>query len=150
MTLIFWSFIVLWGMAGPLALGARWTPLHSMLTVVSLGCCGVAIFRFFPPWRIGWSMSANAFYIVVAVFLYLATLRNRDLVKARSQKIFPALIASAVILGTFSSGYLVGIVTGIFICVLLAAHVLMLIPRMRAELWTPGEKGAVVTFTQPK
>jgi len=85
-------------------------------------------------------MSANAFYLVLGAFLYLATLRNRDLVKARSLKIFPALIGSAVIVGAFSAGYLVGIVTGIFICILLAAHVLMLIPKMRAELWTPGEK----------
>jgi hypothetical protein len=140
-TLVFWSFIILWGMAGPLALGARWTPLHSLLTVVSLAGCGAAVFWFFPPWRLGRSMSANAFYLVLGAFLYLATFRNRDLVKARSLKIFPALVGSAVILGMFSSGYLIGIVTGIMICVLLAAHVLLLIPRMRAELWTPQSCG---------
>jgi hypothetical protein len=146
-TLVFWSFIVLWSMAGPLALGARWTPLHSLLTFISLGCCCVAIYWFFSPWRIGRSMSATAFYIVLAVFLYLATLGNKDLVKARSQKIFPALIASAVILGVFLSGYAVGIIIGIFVCILLSAHVLMLIPRMRAELWTPGEKGSPSSAT---
>lgn len=139
-TLVFWSFITLWGMAGPLALCAPWTPLHSLLTVISLAGCGDAIFWFFPPWRLGWSMSANAFYLVLGVFVYLGMLRNRDLVKARSLKIFPALVGSAVIIGCVSSGYLVGIVTGIMICILLAAHVLLLIPKMRAELWTPGEK----------
>ena len=139
--LVFWSFILLWSMAGPLALGSRWTPLHSLLTVISLGCWGTAIFWFFPPWRIGWSMSANAFYLVLGVFLYLATLKNRDLVRARSLKIFPAVIASAVIVGAFLPGYLVGIVVGILFCFLLATHILMLIPKMRAELWTPGEKG---------
>ena len=141
--LVFWSFIILWGMAGPLALGSRWTPLHSLLTVLSLTGWGTALFWFFPPWRIGRTMSANAFYLVSAVFLYLATLRNRDLVKARSMKIFPALIGSAVIIGPFFSGYLVGVVVGIFSWLLLTAHVLMLIPRMRAELWTPGEKRRV-------
>jgi hypothetical protein len=139
--LVLWSFILLWSMAGPFALGARWTLLHSLLTVISLGCWGTAFFWFFPPWRIGRSMSTNAFYLVAAVFLYLATLRNRDLVKARSRKIFPALIGSAVILAIFSSGYLVGIVVGILFWLLLTTHVLLLIPRMRAELWTPGEKG---------
>jgi hypothetical protein len=140
-TLVFWSFIILWGMAGPLALGTRWTLLHSLLTVISLVCCGTAIFWFFPPWRIGRSMSTNAFYLVAAVFLYLATLRNRDLVRARSKIIFPALIMSAVILASFSSGYLVGTILGILCCLLLVSHILMLIPRMRAELWTPGKMG---------
>ena len=55
-TLVFWSFIMLWGMAGPLALGSRWTPFHSLLTVVSLGGWGTALFWFFPPWRIGWTI----------------------------------------------------------------------------------------------
>ena len=141
--LVFWSFIILWGMAGPLSLGSRWTLLHSLLTVLSLGCWGTAIFWFFPPWRIGWTASTNAFYLVVAVFLYLATLRNRDLIQARSKKIFPAVIGSAVIIGAFMPGYAVGIIVGILLCLLLVTHILMLIPRMRAELWTPGEKGKI-------
>ncbi len=73
------------------------------------------------------------------MFLYLATLNDRDKVRARSQKVFPALIGSAVLIGSFSSGYSVEIIAGIFISILLAAHFLLLIPRMRAELWTPGE-----------
>ena len=46
-----------------------------------------------------------------------------------------------MIVGPFFSGYLVGIVVGILFCLLLVTHILMLIPKMRAELWTPGEKG---------
>ncbi len=86
-------------------------------------------------------MSCNAFYLVTGAFLYLATLRDREKVRARSQSIFPALIGSAVLLGSFSSGYFIGILAGIFIGLLLAIHILLLIPKMRAELWTPGEAG---------
>ena len=137
-TLSFWSAIILWGAAGPLAIRARWGPVHTLLTVLSLACCATAVFAFYPPWRLGWSMSCNAFYLVFGSFLYLATLRDRVKVRARSQKLFPALIASSVLIGSFSPGYLVGIVTGILIGVLLTAHVLLLVPKMRAELWTPG------------
>ncbi len=139
-TLCFWAFLILWSMAGPLALRAEWDWLHTLINLISLACCGTAIVAFFPPWRIGWSMSCNAFHLVVGSFLYLATLRDKVKVRARSQKIFPALIASAVLIGSFSSGYLVGIIAGIFIGMLLATHILMLIPSLRAELWTTGER----------
>ena len=139
-TLAFWAAIILWGMAGPLALKSAWSPLHSLLTLISLAGCGTAVFFFFPPWRLGWTMSGNASYMGMAAFLYLATIRDRDKVKKRSQKLFPALIGSAVVIGMFSSGYGIGIIAGIFIGILLATHILLLIPKMRAELWTPGEK----------
>ena len=138
-TITYRAVIVLWGMAGPLALRAEWGHVHTLLTALSLAGCVTAVVAFYPPWRLGWSMSCNAFYLVIAAFLYLATVRDRDLVRERSRKIFPTLIASAVLLGSFSSGYLVGIIAGIFIGLLLATHVLMLVPKMRKELWTPGE-----------
>ncbi len=136
-TLTFWAFLILWSMAGPLSLRVAWSPVHSILTAISLAGCGTTVFHFFPPWRIGWSMSCNAFYFVVAAFLYLAVLNDRDKVRSQSQKVFPALIASAVLIGTFFSGYLIGIIAGIFIGLLLATHILLLIPKMRAELWIP-------------
>lgn len=138
-TLTFWGAIVLWGAAGPLAIRAEWGFVHTILTVLSLGCCATAVFAFYPPWRLGRSLSCDAFYLVLAAFLYLATLRDRVKVLARSQKIFPGLIVSAVLIGAFSTGYLVGIVTGILAGFLLTTHVLLLVPRMRAELWTPAD-----------
>lgn len=136
-TLAFWSVIILWGMAGPFALRAQWSPVHTVLTALSLACCLTAVVAFFPPWRIGWSMACNAFYIVMGAIVYIAALRDREKIQARSRKIFPGLICSAVVLGTFFSGYLIGIIAGILIGILLATHVLLLVPKLRAEFWNP-------------
>lgn len=133
-TLAYWGALVLLGPIGPFTSPLVWSPLRSAMMAVSLGGCLVSVIAFLPPWRIGRSMSCNAFYIVLAACIYLATIRDRARLKERSLKVFPALIGTAVLVGSFSSGYVVGIISGIFICLLLAFHILMLIPRARVEL----------------
>jgi hypothetical protein len=138
LTLVYWSLLIAWGMAGPLRLRAEWSPINSVVTAVSLVLCSTALLAFFPPWRLGWSMSCNAFYIVASSCLYLAMLRDRDKIRAQSQKVFPALICSAIIVAQLFSGYLVGIITGILSNLVLGVHFILLIPKLRAEFWTPG------------
>lgn len=133
-TLAYWGSLVLLGSVGPRTNPPVWKPLHTLALAVSLAGCVVAVLAFFPPWRIGTSMSCNAFYLVLAASAYLATIRDRARLKDQSRKVFPALIASAAVVGSFSSGYAVGIIAGIFICLLLAFQIVMLIPRARAEL----------------
>lgn len=133
-TLAYWGSLVLLGSIGPFTNPLVWNPLHTAMMAVSLAGCTASVLAFFPPWRVGSSMSANAFYIVLAASLYVATIRDLWRLRVQSQRVFPALIASAAVVGGFSSGYAVGIISGIFICLILAFHVLMLIPRARAEL----------------
>lgn len=133
-TLAYWGSLVLLGSVGPFPNPLVWSPLRTAMLVLSLTGCVVAVVAFFPPWRIGPSMSCNAFYLVLAASVYLATIRDPAKLKAQSQKVFPALIMSAALVGSFSSGYAVGIIAGIFICLLLAFQVVMLVPKVRAEL----------------
>ncbi|WP_156512791.1 hypothetical protein [Planctomyces sp. SH-PL62] len=134
LTVAYWGCLIVLGSIGPFTNPLVWSPLRTAMTALSFAGCTASVLAFFPPWRIGSSMSANAFYLVLAASAYLATIRDPRHLKAQSQKVFPALIASAAIVGSFSSGYGVGIITGIFICLLLAFHVVMLIPKVRAEL----------------
>lgn len=136
-TLAYWGALVLLGPVGPFTNPLVWSPLRTAMLAVSLGGCLASVVAFLPPWRIGRSMSCNAFYLVLAACLYLATIRDRARLKERSLKVFPALIGSAVLVGSFSSGYMIGIILGIFICLMLAFHVLLLIPGARAELMKP-------------
>ncbi|MDR3618068.1 MAG: hypothetical protein P4L85_01870 [Paludisphaera borealis] len=141
-TLAYWGSLVLLSSVGPFTNPLVWNPRHTAMLAVSLIGCIVAVVAFFPPWRIGTSMSCNAFYLVLAASIYLATIRDRAKLKEHSQKIFPALIMSAALVGSFSSGYAVGIIAGIFLCLLLAFQVAMLIPKVRAELMEqPGRLG---------
>lgn len=139
-TLGFWGLIMVWGMLGPLAPKSDWSPLHSLITLISLGGWLAIVGCFFPPWRITTSLSCVAFYIVMAAFLYLASIRDEVKVKKQSQKVFPALGASAVIIGSFSWGYGVGIIAGIFIGLILAVHIALLIPKVRAQFMKPEKK----------
>lgn len=136
-TLAYWGVLMLLGSSGPFTNPLVWTPSRLAMLAVSLAGCLAAVIAFFPPWRIGRSMSSNAFYIVIACCLYLGTIRDRSRLKAHSLKVFPALICSAVVIGDFSSGYAVGIILGIFAALVLAFHILMLIPAARAELMKP-------------
>lgn len=146
-TLAYWGILVLLGSLGPFTNPLVWNPLLTAMMAGSLGCCLTAVVAFFPPWRIGASMSCNAFYIVATACIYLATIRDRNRLKEQSSKVFPALIVSAVLVGNFSSGYAVGIILGIFVCLLLAVHILMLLSKARAELMRPNSvpNGVVVT-----
>jgi len=133
--LILWSAALLWSICGPLAVVPEWSRAHSVLTFLSLASLITAMIGFFPPWQIGQWGSSNGMYLTLAVYAYLGTVRDRSKLKELGQQVFPALIVTGIFVGMFWAGFMAGVLVGIFVGFGLVLHILLLIPKARAEIW---------------
>jgi hypothetical protein len=107
----------------------KWTVAHSVATVVSLVCVLTALAGLLPPEHFHGQPFTIAFYgtiVVLSVAVVAATACKRPRVAAL---IFPALAIAAVSIAPLAGG----IIFGFFAWLVLATHVLLLVPSLREQ-----------------
>ncbi|MFO1023453.1 MAG: hypothetical protein U0903_22580 [Planctomycetales bacterium] len=134
-TLVFWGLVVFWNCLGPLAMEKDWTPMHALVTLISLAGCVTMVIGFFPPWHIPQWPSCDALYVVLLAFCFIGTIRDEKKVKKMVGVILPPLFMAGILLSNVWIGITGGLVAGVFIGLLLAVHIVLLIPQARAQFW---------------
>jgi hypothetical protein len=129
----YWALLFLFGPTKTFSTTGSWSWLGTLLVGISFLLSLASLVFLFPPWRIGAAMSSNAFYIALTTLTVVACLGLGKTNKDLAGKVFGGLCLVAIVMSNIWSGYLGGTVGGIFGGVLLASHVVLLVPKLRNQ-----------------
>jgi hypothetical protein len=128
------------GLAGTIVRGttpenrSRWTALHTLATLLSFACLLTAMVCLLPPECFGRRRFITVFYGVIGlitVFVPAALALKQPRVAAFT---FPALAVGAVFLPLFTGG----ILFGLFAWLVLATHLMLVVPALRRRAMPAG------------
>ncbi len=140
--LAIWSLPIFWTAAKPhragqISSGAGRGLTSTALIIMSLACLIAGTIALFPPWHVGIRAAPTALYgewLLAGVLFGIPSTRKRALRWA-----LPTVVLAAIVTSPFSTGGALGIVMGLLLGVVVAVHIVALLPTRQTR--TDGNMG---------